>query len=231
MFTENSNPRRRGRPKGETLQGAEARERLYRAAVGLMARQGYESTTLRQVAAEAGVSPGLLYRYFPNKRAVIIALYEELSSNFAGRAAEMPAGRWRDRFVFALKASLEELAPHRMPLKGLVPVLVGDPEEGVFAKGTAFSRLRVQRVFEDAVVSASDSPPRALAQALGRLLYMLHLGVLLWWLLDKSPRQRATTALVSLLEQLLPSAAMALRLPAVRRFVIAMDGQVSEALF
>jgi AcrR family transcriptional regulator len=231
MFTVNSKPRKRGRPKGETPQGAEARERLYRVAVKLMAKQGYESTTLRHVATEAGVSVGLLYRYFPNKRAVLIALYDELSSAFAARAGQMPAGKWRDRFGFALKASIEELEPHRVALKGLIPVLVGDPEEGVFGESTTFSRVRVQGIFEEVVVGSTDAPARGLAEALGRLLYLAHLAVLLWWLLDKSPKQRATGLLVAATQQLLPSAGLALRLPPVRRFVLSMDGLVQEALY
>ena len=84
------------------------------------------------------------------------------------------------------------LEPHRSALKGLIPVIVGDPEEGVFAEGMAFSRRRVQSAFESAVSGATDSPGTPLAEALGRLLYLAHLAVLLWWLLDKSPRQRAT---------------------------------------
>jgi hypothetical protein len=83
----------------------------------------------------------------------------------------------------------------------------------VFADGTAFSRRRVQQVFEDAVAGAADAPKAPLAGALGRLLYLLHHAVLLWWLLDKTPRQRATDALVTLTRQLLPSAALTLRLP------------------
>ena len=39
--------------------------------------------------------------------------------------------------------------------------------------------------------------------ALGRLLSLLHLAVILWWLLDKSPAQRATEGLVSLFRQVL----------------------------
>ncbi len=231
MFTINSKPRRRGRPKGETTQGAAARERLYGIAVRLMAKRGYAATTLRDVAAEAGVSVGLLYRYFPNKRALIVALYDELSADFVRQASGMPAGRWRDRYVFALKASLQALGPHRVALKGLVPVLVGDPDEGVFAESAAFSRLRVQRVFEDVVTGSTDAPGESLAQAMGRLLYIAHLAVLLWWLLDKSAKQRATGVLVSLTQQILPSAGLALRLPAVRRFVLSTDALVREALF
>ena len=231
MFTQNVKTRRRGRPPGQTVQGAAARQRLYDIALRLMAKRGYESATLRDVAKEAGVSVGLLYRYFPSKRAVIIALYEELSAEYARQALDMPRGKWRDRFIFALKTSREVLEPHRVALRALIPVLVGDPQEGVFAESAAFSRLRVQRVFEEAVVGSTDAPVSGLAEAVGRLLYLVHMAVLLWWLLDKSSQQRATGALVLLTQQILPSAALTLRLPPVRRFVISADALVREALF
>jgi len=231
MFTQNVKPRKRGRPPGQTAQGAETRQRLYATAMGLITRRGYEATTLREIAKEANVSIGLLYRYFPSKQAVILAFYDELSADFAGQAASMQPGRWRDRFIFALTTSLHVLEAHRVALQALAPVLVGDPDEGVFSERTALSRQRVQPVFEAAVVGATDAPKQPLAAALGRLLYLVHLAVLLWWLFDKTSRQRATLALVSLTEQLLPSATLALRVPPVRRFVIAVDGLIREALF
>ena len=231
MFTENVKPRRRGRPAGPTAQGTAARDRLYSTATQLIAARGYEATTLRDIAKKAGVSVGLLYRYFPSKQAVVIALYDELSSTYAQQAASMPPGRWRDRFLFALKTSLQVLEPHQMALRALTPVMVGDPEEGIFSASTAFSRLRVQQVFEQVVTESSDAPKQPLAEALGRLLYLVHLAVLLWWLLDKSANQRATAALVLLTEQLLPSAGLALRVPPVRKFVISVDELVREALF
>jgi AcrR family transcriptional regulator len=197
----------------------------------MIAQRGYEATTLRDIAGAADVSVGLVYRYFPSKQAIIIAFYEELTADYSRRAAAMEAGRWRERFIFALNTSLHVLHPHRVALRALSPVLVGDPDEGVFAAGSAFSRQRVQQVFEQAVAGASDAPKPPLAEALGRLLYLIHLAVLLWWLLDRSPKQRATTALVALTEQLLPLAALALRLPPVRRFVIAVDQLIREALF
>ena len=231
MFTEKPRPRKRGRPAGPTAQGTAARDRLYATATQLIAARGYEATTLRDIAREAGVSVGLLYRYFPSKQAVVIALYDELSSEYARQAASMPPGRWRERFVFALKTSLDVLEPHQMALRALTPVMVGDPEEGIFSAATAFSRLRVQRVFEQVVTGSSDAPKQPLGDALGRLLYLVHLAVLLWWLLDKSPHQRATATLVSLTQQLLPSAGLALRAPPVRKFVISVDELVRDALF
>jgi AcrR family transcriptional regulator len=197
----------------------------------LIAKRGYEATTLRDIAKEADVSVGLLYRYFPSKQAVVLALYDELSTEYARQAEQMPSGKWRDRFLFALTTSLQVLKPHKMALRALTPVLVGDPEEGIFAEATAFSRSRVQRVFEEAVARATDAPQPPMAEALGRLLYLIHLAVLLWWLLDKTAGQRATESLVSLTRQLLPSATLALRVPPVRRFLISVDELVREALF
>jgi AcrR family transcriptional regulator len=241
MFTKKVNPpdvpsppaheRRRGRPQGTTPQGHEARERLYGTAIRLIGERGYEATTMRDVAEEAGVSAGLLYKYFPSKRSVVLTLYDRLSAEYASRASGMPPGKWRVRFVFALRTCLDVLGPHRRTLSALCPVLLGDHEEGMFAAGTAFSRERVEAVFLDAVAGATDAPGSKLADPLGRLLYLLHLAVILWWLFDSSPGQRATTALVALLERILPSCGVALMLPQVRSFVKSADLLVREALF
>ena len=89
MFTKNVKLRKRGRPPGQTAQGAAARERLYDTAMQLIATRGYAATTLRDIAKDAEVSVGLLYRYFPSKQAVVIALYDRLSSDYERRAAEI----------------------------------------------------------------------------------------------------------------------------------------------
>ena len=230
MFTDNVKPRKRGRPPGQTAQGAAAKDRLYDTAIRMVAERGYETTTLRDIADEAGVSVGLLYRYFPSKQAVTIALYDKLSADYARRAARMPSGIWRDRFIFALETSLDVVKPHRVALRALIPVLIGDPDDGIFAERTTFSRQRVQSVFEDAATGSTDAPRDPLSKALGRLLYLLHLAVLLWWLLDRTPRQRATAGVIKLMLQVLPAAALALRLPLIRRFVVTMDELMREGL-
>jgi len=230
MFTKNGKSTKRGRPPGRTVEGEATRRRLYETAIRLIGEQGYEATTLRDVAKRAGVSAGLLYRYFPSKRSVVLALYDELSDAFAKEAAGMPVGKWRDRFLYALETSLRALGPHRVTLRALAPVMVGDADEGVFAQSTAFSRTRVQAIFRTAVIDAHDAPSQKLAEALGRLLYLMHLGVILWWLLDKSPGQRATQGLLSLWRRMLPSATLALRLPVVRGAVQTADMLFGEAL-
>jgi AcrR family transcriptional regulator len=200
-------------------------------AVRLLGTRGWQGTTLRDVAAEAGVSVGLLYRYFPSKHAVVLRLYDELSATYADQAASMASGRWRDRFLFALGTSLDVLRPHRGALLALVPVLLGGSDTGIFAPATAFSRLRVEQVFRDAVTGAADAPRPEVAAALGRLLYLLHLAIILWWLLDKSPGQRATERLIGLLADGLPLAALGLRVPRIRAAIVEVDDIIREALF
>lgn len=213
-----------------TTQGREARERLYRAALKLVAERGFEATTLRDVAAQEGVSAGLLYRYFPSKRAVLLALYDDLSAEFAARAAIPRPGTWRRRFGDALRTSLAVLAPHREALRSALPALLGGGGEGIFAPATRFSRERVQGVFSNLVRTATHAPPDELADALGRILYLAHLAAILFWLLDRTEGQRATGELVELSERLLGPMALALRFRRARAAVLHADALIRAAL-
>lgn len=110
MFTQKGK-RKRGRPAGETAQGAAARQRLYDTAIELIGERGFDATTLRDVASRANVSVGLLYRYFPSKQAIVLALYDQLSREQIERATAMPRGRWRDRFLFTLERASRSCVP------------------------------------------------------------------------------------------------------------------------
>lgn len=221
----------RGRPKGRTDKGLRTRTELYRTAIRLFGERGYDQTTLRDIARAAGVSPGLLYKYFPGKSAVVMALYDDLSAELTDRTLEMEPGPWHDRAFFVLETSLAVLSPHRPTLAALTPILVGDPEQGLFAEGTAFSRARVQEAFIIAVRGSREKLAHRDAEALGRLLYVLHLAILLWWLLDRTPGQAATAALVRLARSLAPAAALAMRLARTRAIVRQLDALVRQGLF
>ncbi len=227
---EQNAPRKRGRPVGRTAQGEASRERLYQTAVELIAERGYEATTLRDVAQKAGVSPALLYKYFPSKRAVVLKVYDDLSAKYAIKAGEMKPGKWRDRFIFALRTSLDVLWPNRRMLSALFPIIISTASEGLFSPETAFSRRRVQEAFARAITEATDAPGTEVGAALGRLLYLVHLAIIQWWLLDKSPGQRATRGLLKLIEQTLPIASLVLRLGPIRRFVVSADELFLDAL-
>lgn len=52
------------------------RRRILDAAIACFARGGFHATGMQAVCAEAGMSPGGLYRYFPSKEAIIEAIVE-----------------------------------------------------------------------------------------------------------------------------------------------------------
>lgn len=61
-------------------------------AARLCALQGYENTTVEQIAAAADISPRTFSRYFPNKEAVIGALIEDTSEHVASALGQQPFG-------------------------------------------------------------------------------------------------------------------------------------------
>jgi AcrR family transcriptional regulator len=69
-----------------------ARERIVLAAVDLFTEQGYDETTVAQIAERAGVTRSTFFRYFPDKREVLAAGQETLSGLLAEGIAEAPAG-------------------------------------------------------------------------------------------------------------------------------------------
>lgn len=57
-----------------------ARERLVVAAVDLFTEQGYDATTVAQIVQRAGVTKSTFFRYFPDKRDLLVAGQETLST-------------------------------------------------------------------------------------------------------------------------------------------------------
>jgi AcrR family transcriptional regulator len=68
-----------------------ATERLVVAAVDLFSEQGYDATTVAQIAARAGVTKSTFFRHFPDKRELLVAGQETLSRLLADGITESPA--------------------------------------------------------------------------------------------------------------------------------------------
>ncbi|WAL67521.1 helix-turn-helix domain containing protein [Amycolatopsis cynarae] len=67
-----------------------ARERLVVAAVDLFTEQGYDATTVAQIAERAGVTRSTFFRHFSDKREVLVAGQETLGQLLAEGIAEAP---------------------------------------------------------------------------------------------------------------------------------------------
>lgn len=67
-----------------------ARQRLVAAAVDLYAENGYDATTVAQIAERAGVTKSTFFRHFPDKRSLLAAGQEMLSGMLADGIAKAP---------------------------------------------------------------------------------------------------------------------------------------------
>jgi len=61
---------------------AERRRQILAAARALFAERGYDATTTRDLAAAADINDALIYRYFPDKQAILAALVDEAIALF-----------------------------------------------------------------------------------------------------------------------------------------------------
>ncbi|MBE3014048.1 TetR/AcrR family transcriptional regulator [Microbispora sp. NEAU-D428] len=68
----------------------ETAQRLVVAAVDLFTEQGYDATTVAQIAERAGVTKSTFFRHFSDKREVLVAGQETLSRLLAEGIAEAP---------------------------------------------------------------------------------------------------------------------------------------------
>jgi len=68
-----------------------ATERLVAAAVDLFTEQGYDATTVAQIAERAGVTKSTFFRHFPDKRELLVAGQQTLSRLLADGITAAPA--------------------------------------------------------------------------------------------------------------------------------------------
>ena len=215
---------------GLTPKALRTRERILEAALRLFAERGYEATTMRDVAREAGASLGLAYRYFASKEEFALALYMRLAEESEGWVrGELIGGTVAERFELAMGVKLDQVSPHREPLAALMTRAL-DPNSPISAlgEGTAAVREKMGGVFLEVVRGASDAPGEKQARELANVLYTLHLAILLYWFHDKTPEARATRELVGSARDALRYLRPALRLPPMSRVLSRLAGSLEN---
>lgn len=60
-------------------------ERIVDAATRVLSERGYDGASTNRIAAEAGISSGSLYQYFPNKDAIVVAVLDRFADDLANR--------------------------------------------------------------------------------------------------------------------------------------------------
>jgi TetR/AcrR family transcriptional regulator, cholesterol catabolism regulator len=105
----------RRRARSSPVLASERREHLVRLAAELFAEKGYQATTVRNIADEAGILSGSLYHHFDSKESIVdeilTSFYDEL--NAANKTALERGGDPRAVLAELVRICFRTLVPHR----------------------------------------------------------------------------------------------------------------------
>ena len=209
------------RPKGE-----ETRARILETALALFLEHGYEQTTMRAIAEDAGVAVGNAYYYFASKEHLIQAFYGRThEEHLAASRRRLENGvTLRDRLLAVMHAKLDTIEPYHR-FAGVLFRTAADPGSPLHPLSAASAPVREEAtaLFASVVEGSSTRIPDDLRAELPRLLWLYHMGVILFWIHDRSQgrvrSRRLVEHSVELIARLVSLAANPLLRP-VRRSVL-----------
>jgi AcrR family transcriptional regulator len=170
---------------------------------------------MRDVAGEAGVATGAAYYYYRSKEELVLAFYLRTEEESAETFAKI-IGSTKDlkkRILGIIDAKFEQFAEHRTLLTTLLKTGV-DPRNPLSPFSAETKAVRDDHVawFSRALDGADLKVPRDLAPHLPKLLWFYEMGLIYYWIIDDSPKQRRTRRLldatVDLVVQLLRAASL-----------------------
>ncbi|TCC43306.1 TetR family transcriptional regulator [Kribbella sindirgiensis] len=202
-----------------TAKGEQTRELILSTALRLFREQGYGKTTMRAIANEAGVSVGNAYYYYGSKDHLMQAYYDLLQDQH--REAVEPILATEKAFVprmtGVLRTWLDVSAPYH-EFAGTFFKTAADPRSPLspFSEESRPARDASVEIFRR-VIDGSDLKLAAdLKTELPELLWLLQMGVVLFWVHDQSEDVRRSRALIDRAVPLVDRLLRLTRIPGVR---------------
>lgn len=208
----------------KTPKGEQTRTLILNAALDLLAERGYEKTTMRAIAEKAGVSLGNAYHYFKSKEHLIQAFYHRTHEEHLAASAPIfeKETSLKGRLLDVLRLKIKTLEPYH-EFAGVLFKTAADPHSPLnpFGQDAAPVRRDSIQLFETLVADTKTRLPAELKAELPYLLWLYHMGIILFWIHDKSPNHARTYYVidrtVDLLDRLITLASNPLMRPLRRR--------------
>jgi AcrR family transcriptional regulator len=209
-------------PVAVPTKSEQTRELIARTALRLFRERGYEATTMRAIAAEAGVSVGNAYYYFSSKEELIQLYYEHSQEDHTEACADLLARQpeFRARLLGVVRARIDTLQPYK-EFAGKFFKYAAEPTSplspfSVESAPVRESAIAVYRQVVDGSTLKADAEIRA---DLPELLWLYSMGVILHWVYDSSPGAAKTYRLIERTVPLIDRLVGLSRLPGMRGVV------------
>jgi len=211
----------------------ETRLKILAAALELFHEKGFDATTMRDIAIRAEVATGAAYYYFDSKDALVLAFYRQATREMAPKIEEaLAAGTdLRKRLAGLIEVKLKYFKSSRRLLSALAAHV--DPEQPLSPFSETSREIREQDVafFDRAISGSRARVADDLKAALPRLLWMYQMGIILFWIHDRSAGQQKTAALLEkslgIIVRLIQLSSLPLMSP-LRRQALELYALVSE---
>jgi len=193
--------------------------------------RGYDATTIRLIAQEAGVSVGTTHYHFPSKHHLVQELYLDVQE--AHRAAAEPLLETTDDLIERLgivyRTGLEGLTPfHPFAPEFLSAAVSPRSPINPLSTESAPALGIVLDLFQSALAGAKHSLPPEFERALPNALTLGHLLLALFWVYDTSPGQERSARLVERGLRVLRGVLPLTRVPMLRAPLRDLLGLVAE---
>jgi AcrR family transcriptional regulator len=172
----------------------ETRRKILDAAAELFRSRGFDATTTRDIAREAGIAAGTLFNYFVSKEAIVARLAETALAKGRTAFARQAIDGNPEEELFALAAAeLRQLKPLR---KFFTPLLETVLSPLAAARGRTEDDCFRAEHLELVAGIARKHGVEELSPVSFQVYWALYTGVLAFWAADKSPRQEDTLAML-----------------------------------
>jgi AcrR family transcriptional regulator len=189
----------------KTQKGEQTKAAILNAALEIFHESGYDETTMRAIAKRAGVSLGNAYYYFGSKEHLIQAFYHRTHELHLTAIADEPKqATLKARLLSLMRLKIATLEPYH-EFSGELFKTAAHPKSALnpFAPDSDPVRTESIAVFKALVDDAKGRIPNDLKEELPYLLWLYHMGVILYWIHDTSKGQRRTYRLIDLTVDLL----------------------------
>jgi AcrR family transcriptional regulator len=203
-----------------TAKSAQTRQLVADVALRMFRDIGFEKTTMRAIAAEAGVSVGNAYYYFASKDDLVQELYVQVQAEHAAKADEALEGLkdLGSRLKATLHSGLDVMAPyHRFGADFVATAIRPTSPVNPFVGESTAAREASLAIFRAAVEGANPPAPKKLRTDLPELLWLGYMGIALFWVYDTSEDQRRTRKLVDGVVPLISRSLSLARIPGVNK--------------
>jgi AcrR family transcriptional regulator len=183
----------------KTVKGEHSRAAIFEAALALFQERGYEATTMRAIAERAGVSLGSSYHYFASKEHLVLEFYRHTHQLHLAAIGPVLA-RERDltaRLRNVVRAVVVTCEPFH-DFAGAIFSTVANPVSPLnpFGKESKALRDEVIDLYAEVVKGSDARLPDDIVAELPTLLWLYQMGILYFWIFDKSPGRLRTLEVI-----------------------------------